>query len=285
MEELIRVTQLPVIEERLRLMKDDVQKTVAEATSLACTPETVTAVKKTRADLSKRLAAMEDQRKKVKRMIMEPYERFEAIYAECVSTPLKQADADLKEKINATEDGIKSRAEQEMREFFAELALAHHVEWLTYDRMNLTISMAEAKQTTYKRLREEITAFITGVSDSVESIDHMEGRDEIMAEFKQTLSLAVAVGRVYDRNRRIEEERQAAEARQKAQEAAREAAKRVESVYTEQTQKAAQEPLSAPMAIPATDEKIYKVAFTCHGTRSQLKALKEFMNWRGIRYE
>ena len=84
MNDLIRVTQLPVIEERLRSMKAHVDESVQEALSLVCTEETVTAVKKARADLNNQFADLEEQRKAVKKAVMEPWERFEAVYKECV---------------------------------------------------------------------------------------------------------------------------------------------------------------------------------------------------------
>lgn len=280
-EELIKITQLPIIEEHLRSLKDQVEQETAEALALVCNVDTLATVKQARAELSKKLAYMEEQRKAVKKAIMGPYESFEAVYKECISGPFKDADASLKAKINDTENGIKQQAEDEMREFFAELAQAHHVEWLTYDRMGLNISMADAKQKTYKRLREEITAFITGVSDAVESISQMDGADEIMAEFKDCLSLAVATGRVFDRHRRIAEEREAQEARQKQQEAEKEAAAKVQAVYEEE--KPLQAPVEAPEPTPAP--KVYRMEFTVHGTIDQLKALKNFMIKEGIRYE
>ena len=45
MNELIKVVQLPVIEEQLRSMKETVDKRVGEALSLVCTEETVQTVK------------------------------------------------------------------------------------------------------------------------------------------------------------------------------------------------------------------------------------------------
>ena len=50
MNELIRVAQLPVIEERLRAMKETVDKRVGEAHDLVCNEETVQAEKAVRAD-------------------------------------------------------------------------------------------------------------------------------------------------------------------------------------------------------------------------------------------
>ena len=61
MNELIRVAQLPVIEERLRAMKETVDKRVGEALALVCNEETVQAVKAVRADLNKEFQVLEEQ--------------------------------------------------------------------------------------------------------------------------------------------------------------------------------------------------------------------------------
>lgn len=110
MNELIKVVQLPVIEEQLRSMKEAVDKRVEEALSLVCTEETIQTVKSARAELNKEFQALEEQRKEVKKAVLGPYERFEAVYKECVSDAFKTADAALKGKVEATEREINSAA-------------------------------------------------------------------------------------------------------------------------------------------------------------------------------
>ena len=299
MESLIKVTQLPIIEENLRSMKEDVERVTNEAVSLVCTAETLQTVKEARSGLSKKFSVLEEQRKAVKQAIMEPYNRFELVYKD-VTGAFRTADAGLKAKIVEVESGIKDACEAEMREFFAELVQAEHVEWLTFDRMRLDINLTEAKKKTHKRLREQIAAFVSGVSQDVTSISSMEGADEILVEYKSSLSLSSAVGTVFERHRRTEAEKEAAEARRKAQEADEAAATKVEGVYTAESQKPLQPPTEAKGAVsenaeeaenpvpPVTSnpaEKVFQMVFTCHGTIDQLKKLKEFMNKEGIRYE
>ena len=102
MNELIKVVQLPVIEEQLRSMKETVDKRVEEALSLVCTEETIQTVISARAELNKEFQELEEQRKEVKKAVLSPYERFETVYKECVSDAFKRADAALKSKVDAT---------------------------------------------------------------------------------------------------------------------------------------------------------------------------------------
>lgn len=276
-QELIRVVQLPVIEESLRALKADVDQRVADAQALVCTEETLQAVKKTRTELNKQFQELEAQRKAVKAAVLAPYEHFEAIYGECVSDAFKAADANLRGKITAVESDMKARCEAGLREYFAELCAAHHVDFVPYERTGIVISMADAKAKTQppKKLREQLTQFVAGVAQDVEMIASLDDAEEIMAEYKQTLDAVRSVGVVQDRHRRIEEEKAARAAREEAMAREAEAVKKVESFAP---------PIVAPAA-PPEPPKMARVTFTVTDTVDRLKALKQFLVANGYQYE
>lgn len=278
MTELIRLTQLPVIEENLRGLKEQIKNRTEEAVALVCTPETLTTVKATRADLNKEFSVLEEQRKAVKSAIMEPYEVFEKVYKECVSDAFRSADAQLKGKITSVENGIKEAAEEVVKEYFYELCQAEHVEWLTWGQTGITISLTDAKQKTLSTLRGKVADFVVKVAQAVNAISEMDNAEEIMAEYRQSLNLPQAIAAVSDRHRRIEAEKEASECR-KAQRAAEAAAvQRVEAV--------APPTIDLPVQrIEKPAEKVYKCPFTAWGTKEQLTKLKAFMIQEGIRYE
>lgn len=279
--DLIQVVQLPVIEERLRSMKEAVERQTTDAMALVVNDNTLTQVRKVRADLNKTFTDLEEQRKAVKKAVMGPYESFEKVYKECITEPFKRADADLKGKVSAVEDGIKSECEAKMREYFSELCAAERVDWLKFEWVGLKITLDVARQKSHAKLREQIAGFVVGVAQAVNAISKMEDAEEIMAEYRQCLDMGRAIGIVQDRHQRIEEERQAAEARRAAQEAQAAAVQKVEAVAPPIV-------LEPPVAAPAPqreDEKVYKCSFTVRATKAQLKRLKEFMNQEGIRYE
>lgn len=272
-QSLIQVTQLPVIEERLRSVKDDVDSRVSEAVSLVCTEETVKAVKAARSDLNKQFQELERQRKAVKSAVLEPYEMFESVYRECVSNAFRDADAKLKAKIDSVESEMKQRCEDELREYFSELCAAQHVEWLGYERAGVRVDMASARQKTPKKLREQLVQFVSRVSSDVERISEMEGAEEILVEYKRTLNAVDAIGVVHERHRRIESERAAQEARAVQRERESEAIARVEAV-------------APPVILEEKEpERFYKCAFTVRATMEKLKKLKKFLIEEGIEYE
>lgn len=273
MNNLIQVVQLPVIEEQLRSLKASVDKQVNDALALVCTEETVQTVKAARADLSKQFKELEDQRKAVKKAVLGPYERFEAVYKECVSDAFKTADMALKGKVDATEREIKQRCEDSLREYFAELCAAERVDFVRYEQTGIVVDMASAKQKTPKKLREKLADFVAGIARSMELISSMDDAEEIMVEFKRTLDAPAAIATVKERHRRIEAEKEAQALReaQRAREA--EAVAKVE---------AAAPPTVEP---PVEAEKVYRCSFSVIATKTQLKKLKDFMIQEGIRYE
>ena len=274
MNEIIRITQLPVIEEQLRSMQEQVEKRTSEAMSMVCTEDTVQAVKKIRADLNGEFWELEAQRKAVKKAILEPYERFEALYAKCISGPYKRADTDLKGKIDAVQGEIRAKKEMELEEFYNEYAAAHGVDWLHFCDTGIKVLLSSSM----KKLKDEARAIIDQIEADTTAIDGMENAEEVMAEYKACRSLSDAVTAVKQRHECIEAEKRAAEERKAAQEAQRAAVERVEA--------AAPVVMAPPVQAPQkAQEKEYTCAFKVRTTLPKLKALKTYMDKEDIKYE
>lgn len=271
MESLIVVKQLPVIEERLRTLKDRWEQRAADAESMVCTEETIQAVKAFRAEMRKEFDEVESLRKAAKQAVMEPYNRFEAVYKECVTTAFQRADSACSGKVSEVENDMKRRCEDELREYFAELCAAHHLGWLTYERAGIKVDMASAKAKTPKKLREQLAAFVEDTSKTVERIRRMDFSSEIMMEYQKSLSAPGAIYTVVERHRLIEEQKAAQEARKAEEEREAEMVRRVEAL--------------APPVVAEAPEPVVKCTFTVRATKSQLRNLKEFLNMEGIQYE
>lgn len=266
--EIIQIKQLPIIEERLRDLKKSIDAQVSEALSMVCTEETVQSIKGMRSDLNKQFSELEAQRKSVKAAVLEPYNQFEKIYAECVSDSFKKADAELRDKINAVEDEIKNKCEESLREYFDELCVAHHVEWLTFDRCGIKVDMASAKSKNPKKLKEQILDFVVRVSNDVTTISWNENADELLVEYKRSLNFTEAMQTVLERHRRIEAERKSLDTREEQKAAEKAAVSRVEA-----------------LAPPTVQEELLTVTFTVTDTKQRLIALREWMKENGYKYE
>lgn len=271
---LMKVTQLPVIEEHLMSRKEQTEQRVAEAMSLVCTDETLTSVKNIRAEMNREFADAETQRKAIKAAIMEKYDSFESVYRECIADPYKRADADLKAKIDATESEIKSRCEEMLLGYFRELCAVNEIDFLSFGQTGVKVDMASARAKTPKKLMEQIKLKVDGVAQDMKTIGTMgENAPEIMVEYKKNLDLSLAISVVNERHRRAEEEREAVK-RHTVTPAARAVGDTV---------------AAAPQVVPKRVEQAaverLTVSFRVTDTRERLRLLKQFLVSNGYQYE
>lgn len=313
--ELIVIKQLPVIEEHLLTVKQEVQAKVAEAVSMVCCDDTLTAVKAMRAELRKEFEGYEDQRKQVHDAIEAPYKQFNEVYKDCVSNIFNQADADLKGKIDTTESGMKNACLDAVKAFFDELIIAKHLEWLPFEKAGIKVSLTDAKLKTQppEKLTKQITQFVERVALDVERISNHSDAAEIMVEYRQSLDAMGAIDAVTVRHRRIAEAQAAEAARREAVKADTAAAHRVQQFAptpppvpapvprpVQQAAKPAKDPneiIPAQFTIIGTDAALavlnfflhpndnLRLQFTVSDTRSHLLEMRQFLIDNGFRFE
>lgn len=284
--ELIVVKQLPIIQERLKELSTEIDKKVENAKSLICTEETLKEVKQVRADLNKDFKDLEMQRKLVKEQVLAPYMQFEEIYKQYVSDKYKNADIELKNKVDSIENELKNRKEQEIRDYFEEYKTANNIDFIAYGqaRINVTLSVS------MKSLKEQAKAFIDKIVDDLKLIETQEHKAEILVEYKQSLNVGNAITTVTNRFRAIEEEkRRQEELKQRQLEEAKRIVEQNIKIQEEATKKAldnfvAPEVLQVPV-IEEKQEEILTLKFTVKGTRTKLKELKQFLESGGYDYE
>lgn len=275
--ELIKITQLPEIEERLRDVKAQWEQAAAENMALVCTADTIQSVKTARAEMTKQFNELEALRKAAKAQYMERWTAFEQTYKDCITEPYKTADADLKRKIDETEGAIKAECERRCVEYFREISAVHGVDFVSWPQLNIKIDMTSARQKTPRKLFDQINERIAAIADGMDKIDREadpSDRDEIMAEYKRLLDVGAAVLRVQDRKNRIRAEQQAAAEREERRRAEKEAEAKVEAAIA----------ASAP-PVEVKAEPLLTVAFKATATREKLVKLREFMKMEGIIYE
>lgn len=285
--QLIVVKQIPIIIEKLESVKTEIEKKVDVACSMVCTEDNYKEIKKLRAALNKEFTEFEDRRKAVKAEIMSPYEHFESVYKDCISTPYKKADSALKVKYEAIEQVLKNEKSDNAKKYFDEYSQALGIDFVRYEQVGLNITMS----VTLKKLRETIKAFLDKVMDDIKLISVQEHKDEILYEYKQTLNVSAAITSVTERYKAIEAERARAEAEQ---------LERKKAELNEQINIKEYEPFTAnvptEVAPPVEEtkttqlyEKVYPLTFTVYGTKAQLKefakAVKNLISERGLKYE
>lgn len=274
--EIIKVTQLPIIVEQLHEVKAEVTAKVEQALSLVCTEDTVKDVKKVRSELNKELKDYEDRRKAVKTAIMKPYNDFDEIYKDCISDTYKKADAELKNKINSVENELKAQKTVFVKAYFDEYLQSKGIDFVTFENAHINVTLSAS----IKSLKEQAKAFIDKIADDLALINTQEHKDDILYEYKASLNVSVAITTVTNRYKAIEEAKAREEERKAREQAEAEAVAKVEKVV-----EAVAPPTVEPIAPPVEEEKIYTTKFIVRGTMLHLKALKEFLNNGGYDYE
>lgn len=293
---LIAVTQLPIIEERLRDYKAEIEAIVAEAKTMVATPDTIQAVKAKRAELRKQFDDLDKRRIAVKNLILEPYDRFNKVYDECVKRPFADADATLKATVDGFEGELKAAAEEKLRDSYYEHCQLEGIDWLPFDQAlrfsGVKISMADTKTKTPRKAMDALAEFISKVALGMEAVRKMDDSAEIMVEFKKCLDAGQAAGIVAERKRKIQE---AAESENRRKE---EAARQQEMVAKVEAAAPAPAPVAAPTAVqalPTTEEPLTfwkKMSFTIYFRNPgeygkllpALRQLKEILVQEGIQY-
>lgn len=187
--ELIQLIQLPIIEQHLYPLKSKWQNGARYATSVVVTEENLQTVKNQRTSLRKQFEEFETLRKTIKNEVTKPYVEFEEIYKECISNPFKVADEAFKAKIEAVESNIKAGGEARIKDYFLEQCVANHVEWLSYEQLNIKMSKMQAKQKTQKSLKEQVVQAVERIAGEIQVIMETQWPDEIMVEYRKTLDM------------------------------------------------------------------------------------------------
>lgn len=270
---LIEVKQLPIVEERLKQIKGEIELKIKGVLSLDCTEESVKAVKKLRAVLRKDFEDLESRRKAVKAEVLAPYEDFEKVYKEYITDIFTAADNELKSRIDSVENALKTEKKNEVEQYFNECLAVSGIDFITFDDCNINIT----KSATLKRLREDVKEFVEGIKSDLAFINTQDYSAEILYHFKKRdgeafLNSKRAISLTVEQKRGIQAEMEKSVSAGTAQ---------VNTTAEAQSNNEAAA-LSAPTEI---DEKIYSMRFTVYATKEQLRELKNFIIERGIRYE
>ena len=245
----MKITQKAIIEEQLKTISDEIQKRVDYAEKLVCTIDTIKDIKKQRTILRNQFNDLETQRKQVKAEFQAPYLRFEKVYKELISDKYKNADVQLKRKIDNVESELKLQKENNIREYFNEYCESEGIDFVKFEQIGLNINLS----TTEKSLREHVKSFIDKVKSDIELIQHEDNFAEIMIEYTKHLNVSRAIIEVKERHKKLSEIVNSAD-------------KNVQNDTNEQQK----ETLKAP-------EQIYTMNFKVSGTKQQLVKLKQYL--------
>ena len=265
--------------------------------SLVYTDENIKEAKADRAKLNKFIKVLEDKRKDVKKMMIEPYTQFESQVKELVSI-IGEANDNIASQVKAYTEKLREEKREKVKEIYDKAMSVEGAEGiaeiLTFDRVFKESFLNSS--TTFKSIVNEIEDLRDRVRHDLEVINADTG--EYQFEMKQAylknldMTEAISVKQQFEENARkkaeYEAKRKAEMEERKAREEA-EAQKVVQAgkqVVVEQQPEETQQEVEATKIVEATvtDERKFTVSFKVYGTQKQLRELKEFLTSNNIEY-
>lgn len=253
---------------------------------LVFTENTVGDAKKDRANLNKLKAAFEDERKRVKKLCMEPYNRFEKQLKEVtvlIDEPAKLIDAQIKE----VEQMKREEKRKEVQELFKTIGFQNFVTIeMIWDEKWLNASVPLSK------VESQMKDIMYRIGEEVGTINHLqEFSFEALEVYKKTLDLTQAIRKgqeLADIQKRKEEARLAREKAEEERKAAELAAQNAEPVAAADAAEVttAEVTTAEDTAPEATVEKenLMCLDFRVWGTKEQLMALRDYMKENHLRF-
>lgn len=269
-------------------LKAEIAEKMRDYTGLVFTEDTIKDAKKDRAALNKLRTAFEDERKRIKRQCMAPYEQFETQVKELIALidePIRLIDAQIKE----VEEQKKAQKRKDIEELFGSIGFQLFV---TLDKiwddkwLNATVPLS--------RIEEQMKSRMYQIGEDIAVIQKLpEFSFEAMEVYKKTMDLNKAIQegqRLADIQKRkvaYEEEQ-----RRKAEEEQR---RRLEEENSRPVPAAPEEQKASPTGekteamdidhtAPGNQEEILCLDFRVWGTREQLLALRNYMKDNHLKF-
>lgn len=254
------------------------------------TDETIMAAKKDRAKLRKFIDAMNSERTRIRKKLLEPDEVFGAQIKELTGI-IEKAIINIDDQVKDYERRQREEKTAKVRDFYEE-NINDLIEILPFEKV-FRSEYANAS-TTMKSIKEEILTLIQKVDEGLAIINEVDSpyAGDMKEVFLRTYDIGQAMA---ERNRleSAEQKRKEYEAEQARKRAEREAAVKTETARVISAGRSKQEEL--PKCNPAVkqesakaetvEDPVYVIDFRVRATRAQLDSLKAFLKTNNIRYE
>lgn len=264
-------------------LKTAIAEKMEEYKGLVFTEETISDGKKDRADLNKLRGAIDNERKRIKKMCMEPYDKFEKEVKEVLGLVDEQISA-IDIQIKEVEQIKREEKRKAVQELFESIGFQKFVTLeMIWDEKWLNASVALSK------VENQMKETMYRIGEEVGTISRLpEFSFEAMEVYKKTLDLTQAIKKgqeLADIQKRKEE----ALARQKAEEERRkaeEAAARKESENPEDVADTQDAPKEAEENdyTRVVSEPVMRIDFRVWGTKEQILALRDYMKQNNLKF-
>ena len=270
-----------------------IQERIARYENVVYSGDDIKQAKADRAELNKLSKALDDKRKEIKNLFMEPYNDFDAEVRDVIALikkPTELIDKQVKAYEAGQKDGKKAKLEDYFNEVITDLGAYVKFEDVFEERyLNATMSLNSA---TF-----DIQHKINTIRNDLETIDSLQSKYivEVKAKYLQTHDLSMALAenkRLCDLEEKLEAEKAAKEATAKeAEQQAQTAEAKPVPVATGPVPEAEpipvttdQEAKTATLEQTQQPEQVFETTFTVRGTKPQLTELVKYMKQTGLSY-
>lgn len=264
-------------------LKAAIAEKMKEYKGLVFTEETISEGKKDRANLNKLRGAIDDERKRVKKLCMEPCNRFEKEVKEVLALVDEQINA-IDIQIKEVEQIKREEKRKAVQELFESIGFQKFVTLeMIWDEKWLNASVALSK------VENQMKETMYRIGEEVGTISRLpEFSFEAMEVYKKTLDLTQAIKKgqeLADIQKRKEE----ALARQKAEEERRKAEEAAAGKESENPEDVA-DTQDAPKEAEENDytrvvsEPVTRIDFRVWGTKEQILALRDYMKQNNLKF-
>ena len=261
-------------------LKAAIAEKVKDYKTIAYTEDSLADMKKDRAGLNKLKNAFEDERKRVKKICMEPYEKFEQQVREItvlIDEQIKLIDSQVKE----IDERRKVAKKEEIKALFASIGFQTFVSLdMIWDEkwLNATVTLS--------KIEEQMKSRMYQIGSDVLTINNLpEFSFEAMEVYKSTLDVNQAIREGQRlagiQKRKLEAERLKAE--QDKQRAEETVGQESADVRIKEPETVMEEVPEAETAEPE-EETVLQLDFRVWGTKKQLMALRDYMSENQIRF-
>lgn len=264
-------------------LKAAIAEKMKEYKGLVFTEETISEGKKDRANLNKLRGAIDDERKRVKKLCMEPCNRFEKEVKEVLALVDEQINA-IDIQIKEVEQIKREEKRKAVQELFESIGFQKFVTLeMIWDEKWLDASVALSK------VENQMKETMYRIGEEVGTISRLpEFSFEAMEVYKKTLDLTQAIKKgqeLADIQKRKEEtlaRQKAEEERRKAEEAAagKESENPEEAADTHDVPKKAEENDYTRVV----SEPVMRIDFRVWGTKEQILALRDYMKQNNLKF-
>lgn len=257
-------------------LKSEIAAKMQDYKNLVFTEETIKDAKTDRANLRKLKEAFESERKRIKKLCMEPYESFERQVKEVtalIEEPIRLIDSQIKE----VEEQKRLQKRKDVEELFKTIGFQCFVTLdMIWDDKWLNASVPLSK------IEESMKSTMYRVGNEVATINRLpEFSFEAMETYKKTLDINQAIQEGQHladiQKRKLDYEEQQKRVVEEAQKAEQETALgQMEAPVQGEAQELINE--------PSQEEQLYTVDFRVKTTREKLGSLKKFFQMNNITY-